>query len=221
MCSAGDSPAGVRIGSPVAGRAGRRVTKGSEAPRQPHPWDECKFSGRNESERMVASKMSSPGGRARNREGEGSMARRKPIDATGHSGGVVSDGTRTRTRRATGETLLVPTRKGGSWVGRITGNTGKSADDERVSDGLVVATKRSNVRGAKEPCCSSFFQQHGRQRRDDKDAYQAARPEKEDLRQGEGRVGLALLGPVRPCLQVGNPSRSLPDGQEEQRGSGH
>ena len=54
-------------------------------------------SGRNESEREVAPKMSSPGGRARNREGEGSTARRRPIDAAGRSGGVVSDGTRTRT----------------------------------------------------------------------------------------------------------------------------
>ena len=39
--------------------------------------------------------------------------------------------------------------------------------------------------------------------------------------QGEGRNGLALLGPVRPRLQDGNPSRSLHAGQEEQRGSGH
>src|SRR5262249_25951736 len=170
MCSAGGRPAGVRIGSPVAGRAGRRATKGPEAPRPPHPWDERKFSGRNASEREVAPKVSSPGGRARNREGEGCMARRKPIDATGHSGGVVSDGTRTRTHRATGETLLVPTRKGGSGVSRITGNTGKSVDDERVADGLVVALKRRNGRGVKEPCCSTFFRLHGRQGRGDKDA---------------------------------------------------
>src|SRR3954452_22290891 len=64
-------------------------------------------SGRNESEREVAPKVSSPGGRARNREGEGSMTRCKPIDRAGHSGGVVSDGTTTRTHRATGEALLV------------------------------------------------------------------------------------------------------------------
>ena len=149
MCSAGDRPAGARIGSPVAGRAGQRVTNGSEAPRQPHPWGERKFSGRNESEREVAPKVSSPGGRARNCEGEGCMARCKPIDTTSRSGGVVSDGTRTRTRRATGETLLVPTRKGGSWVSRITGNTGKSADDERVTDGLVVcAGQRDGQEGS-------------------------------------------------------------------------
>src|SRR3954447_26139998 len=119
-------------------------------------------SGRNESEREVAPKMSSPGGRARNREGEGSMAHRNPIDAVGCSGGVVSDGTTTRTHQATGETLLVPTRKGGSWVGRMTGNTGKAADEERVTPPMVVAATQGNARGPKEPCCSALFRQHGR-----------------------------------------------------------
>jgi hypothetical protein len=110
--------------------------------------------GRNDCEREVAPKVSSPGGRARNREGEGSTTSRRPIVAAGRSGGVVSDGTMTRIHRATGEALLVPTGNGGSWVGRITGNTGKSADDERVADGPVVATRRGNSRGAKGPCCS-------------------------------------------------------------------
>jgi len=81
------------------------------------------------------------------------MTRRTPIDAAGHSGGVISDSTATRAQRATGEALHVPTRKGGSGLGRITGSTGKSADDERVADGLVVARKRGNARGAKGPCC--------------------------------------------------------------------
>ena len=36
---------------------------------------------------------------------------------------------------------------------RITGKTGKSGNGERVTDGSVVAEKRSNVRGAKGPCC--------------------------------------------------------------------
>ena len=36
----------------------------------------------------VASKVSSPGGRACNREGEGSMGRRRLADAADHSGGV-------------------------------------------------------------------------------------------------------------------------------------
>ena len=67
MCSAGGRPAGVRIGSPVAGRAGRRETDGPEAPRRPHPRDGCESPGRNASEREVAPKVSSPGGRAPNR----------------------------------------------------------------------------------------------------------------------------------------------------------
>ena len=55
----------------------------------------------------------------------------------------------TRARRATGEALLVPPRKRRSQVGRLTGDPEKSAEDERVAEGLVVAPKRSNVRGAK------------------------------------------------------------------------
>src|SRR5581483_4537986 len=156
--------------------------------------------GRNDSEREVAPSVRIPGGRARIREGEGSTACRSPIDAASRSGGAASDGTTTRTHRATGEALLVPTGNGGSWVGRITGSTGKSADDERVADGPVVAVRRGNSRGAKGPCCSLLFQRHGRQGRDDKGAHQSAGPEAEDLHQGEGRYGLALLGPVRPRL---------------------
>ena len=63
-----------------------------------------------------------------------------------------SDGTVTRTCQATGEAFLVPGRNRRSKVGRITGNTGKAAEDEKVAAGSVVATKRSNVRGAKGPC---------------------------------------------------------------------
>ena len=37
-------------------------------------------------------------------------------------------------------------------IGRITGEPGKSVEDERVADGSVLATKRSNDRGAKGPC---------------------------------------------------------------------
>src|SRR5262245_5310182 len=63
-----------------------------------------------------------------------------------------SDSTVTRTCQATGEALLVPARNRRSKVGRITGDTGKSAEGERVAAGSVVAMKRSNVRGAKGPC---------------------------------------------------------------------
>jgi len=34
---------------------------------------------------------------------------------------------------------------------RITGDTGKAVEDERESEGSIVAVKRSNVRGAKRP----------------------------------------------------------------------
>src|SRR5260370_39747908 len=112
----------------------------------------CESPGRNARERAVASKVRRSGGRARNREGEGSTGRRRPIDAAGRPGGGGSDSTATRTHRATGEALLVPTRKGGSWVGRINGNTGKAADDERGADGSGVAGERSKVPGAKGTC---------------------------------------------------------------------
>ena len=39
----------------------------------------------------------------------------------------------------------------------ITGDTGKVVEDERELEGSIRATKRSNVRGAKGPCCLSFL----------------------------------------------------------------
>ena len=63
-----------------------------------------------------------------------------------------SDSTVARTCRATGEALLAPARNRRSRVDRITGATGKSIEGERVAVGSVVATKRSNFRGAKGPC---------------------------------------------------------------------
>jgi hypothetical protein len=48
-------------------------------------------------------------------------------------------------------------------VGRITGSTGKAIEVERESDGLIVAMKRSNARGAKGPWCVRCFRQEGRQ----------------------------------------------------------
>src|SRR5215471_10408178 len=46
-----------------------------------------------------------------------------------------------------------PGEKSAEQGNRIAGNTGKSADGERDSAGSVVARKRSNVCGAKRPCC--------------------------------------------------------------------
>src|SRR5215470_2987510 len=50
----------------------------------------------------------------------------------------VSDSTVTRTRRVAGEASLVPVRNHRSKVDRITGQTGKSIEGERVADGSVV-----------------------------------------------------------------------------------
>jgi len=60
----------------------------------------------------------------------------------------------TRTRRATGETLLVPSRNRWKKVGRITGAPGKAVEDERVAEGSIVARKAGNAAGAKGPYCS-------------------------------------------------------------------
>jgi hypothetical protein len=60
----------------------------------------------------------------------------------------------TRACQATGEAVLVPLRNRRREVSRITALSGKSAEDETVAAGFVVAVKRSNVRGAKGPCCT-------------------------------------------------------------------
>ena len=100
----------------------------------------------------VASKMRSPEGRAPT-EGEGSMGSRNLIDVAPSLRRGGSDSTVTRTCRATGEALLVPRRNHRSRVDRITGSTGKSIEGELVTDGFLVALRRGNARGAKEPCC--------------------------------------------------------------------
>src|SRR5947208_12690596 len=64
-----------------------------------------------------------------------------------------------------------------SKVGRITGDTGKSAEDERVAAGSGVARKRSNVRGAKGPCHLQCLQ-----RKEGKDAMTKASIDLQDLR---------------------------------------
>ena len=113
--------------------------------------------GRNESERM--SSLDSV--RIRRPRGlvcpEGSMVRRDKADAARHFGGVEATARAQGHVEATGETLLVPAHPRRSCVARITGAPGKSDEGERESDGHVVASKRSNVRGAKEPCCSAML----------------------------------------------------------------
>jgi hypothetical protein len=125
----------------------------SEAYRQGLPWGDYESPGRNESERGSGLEKCRLRGPSPQPEGEGSMGSRNLTDAATSPRRGGSDSTVTRTCRATGEALLVPARNRRSKVDRITGSTGKSIDGERVADGSVVARKRSNVRGAKGPCC--------------------------------------------------------------------
>ena len=110
--------------------------------------------GRNESEPTGGLESTEPRRPSPQLSGEGSMDRRRLTDAARQLRRGGRDSTVTRTRRATGETLLVPSRNRRSKVDRITGDTGKSVEGERVADGSAVAMKRGNARGAKGPCCS-------------------------------------------------------------------
>ena len=79
-----------------------------------------------------------PGGPSPRPQGEGSTGRRRLEDAALCSGGGGA------TARGPGRGGLLPLlaasrrAKDGSWVGRITGDTGKSADEERVAEGIIV-----------------------------------------------------------------------------------
>jgi hypothetical protein len=96
-CSAGDRPAGVEVRSPVAWIAGWRETKTLK------PIDGRLLGGRASHRAVmkmnvnVASKVKRPEGRARNREGEGSMGSRNLTDAAIPLRRGGSDGTMTRT----------------------------------------------------------------------------------------------------------------------------
>ena len=57
-----------------------------------------------------------------------------------------------------------------------------------------TAMKRSNVRGAKGPCHLQSLQHRGRQGRDDKGVHRFARPEAEDIRQGEAEPSWRFWG---------------------------
>ena len=152
-CSAGERPAGARVRSPVVWIAGWRETKTLK------PIDNVSL-GKTTSHRAVttvnakvASKVRSPEGRVLNRRAKAAWGSRNLTDAAPSLRRGGSDSTVARTCRATGEALLVPARNRRSRVDRITGSTGKSIEGERVTDGFVVAVRRGNARGAKEPCC--------------------------------------------------------------------
>ena len=152
-CSAGDSPAGERVSSPVAWIAGWRETKILKPIDRVSLGGDCESLGRNESERRggpESAKLRRPSPQP---EGEGRMDSRMLNETAAPLRRGGSDGTMTRTCRATGEALLALARNRQSKVGPITGDTGKGAEGERVAEGCVVARKRGNARGAKAPCC--------------------------------------------------------------------
>ena len=143
----GKSQAPRSLDSRVAGN------QDSEAYRQGLPWGDYESPGRNDSERASGLESEWIRGPSLQPKGEGSMGGRNLTDAAASPRRGGSDSTVARTCRATGEALLVPERNHRSKVDRITGTTGKSIEGERVADGSVGAMKRSNVRGAKGPCC--------------------------------------------------------------------
>ena len=154
MCSVGDRPTEVIVRGLVAWIAERREIEFLM------PIDKAIFrvvsksSGRNESERRFGLEKPEPQRKPSPLpEGEGRMGRRKLTEAPDHSGGVK---TTARWQGYTKQLERPSSSRFQKWAeagSRITGNTGKSVEDERESEGSTVAEKRSNVRGAKRPCC--------------------------------------------------------------------
>jgi hypothetical protein len=104
---------------------------------------------------QVAPKVRSSGGRAFSRRAKTARTACELAKAVPLRRGD-SDSTVTRTRRTSGEALLVPSRNRWSKVGRITGDTRKPAEGGRVAEGPVVARRRGNARGAKGLCCRAI-----------------------------------------------------------------
>ena len=86
--SAGVSPAKVRASSLVAKMAGRRETEDLKPIDNLIVRMSASHRAAAQANAEVAPKVRSPGGRARNREGEGSMEGRTLADTMLHSGGV-------------------------------------------------------------------------------------------------------------------------------------
>jgi len=110
--------------SPVAWRAGGRETNLLKPLDSPIFGMGASPQAVAQANAQVASKVSSPGGRACNREGEGSMGRRRLADAADHSGGVGA----TAWGQGHAKQLEKPSASrceiGGSKVGCITGPPG-------------------------------------------------------------------------------------------------
>ena len=145
----------------IAWIAGRRETEVLESIDEYIESMYASMAGRNASERINGLESEIPRKPSQQPCGEGNMFNRKLTDATetfrrGYSGGM-----HTRTLQRTGEAFLVPCGNAWSKSNHITGNTGKLAEDEKVADGFVIAMKRGNSRGAKEPCCCNSSNKTG------------------------------------------------------------
>jgi len=162
-CSVGVSPIKATVRSFVAWVAFVEETKRMK------PTDKAILGMVSESPGRNASEPTGGLDKKKNPEAEPSPSGRRQHGVTWADRDVTTlrrggrDSTVTRACRATGETVLAPSRQRWSRVGRITGYTGKSADGETVAVRLAVATKRGNARGAKGPCCTACLGQHERQ----------------------------------------------------------
>ena len=103
--------------------------------------------------------------------GESSIRRHKLTGAAAVLRRGDSDSTAARTCRATGEALLARRERRRSKVLRITGDTRKSGEGERVAEGPAVARKRSNVCGAKGPRCMRWLHQKREARMHEKNIH--------------------------------------------------
>lgn len=119
--------------------------------------------GRNESERKGGPESGSPGGRVR-------IRRTKAVHRDADwmtSLGALAGWERQHVDKDTPSNWRNPPGRAGKSVQQCRSynqvSPGKSIEDQRVAEGFVVAMKRGNARGAKEPYCWHFFQQHGRQ----------------------------------------------------------
>jgi len=155
-CSAGVKPAGARARGPVAWMAGWRETEALKPIDQAIRRMVSEWPGRNASERRGSLERRKVRRPSVCEAREGSRGRRSLADAGRSLRRGGSDGTVARTRRATGEALLVPPRNRRRGAGPITSDPGKWVADERVADGPGVAMRRGSARGAKGPCCSAL-----------------------------------------------------------------
>ena len=151
-CSVGDKPTGVKVRSPVDRIAGGKETELLKPIDKAIVRMASESSGRNASEPIggLENKLTpkvelSPP--RRRQHGSSQLT-----DAAGRFGGVVGTA-RWQGHAGQLEKPSSSRREIGGAENRITGNTGKSVDGERVAAGSEVAMNRGNVRGAKGPCC--------------------------------------------------------------------